>query len=65
MFTFLALHLINFTLAFLLFLYMSYIRKENKNILHYSSSVFACGKENKKISSLHHENLKPHVSNLW
>jgi hypothetical protein len=49
MFTFLALHLINFTLAFLLFLHISYIRKENKNILHYSSSVFACEKENKNV----------------
>jgi hypothetical protein len=28
---------------------MSYIRKENKNILHYSLSVFACGKENKNV----------------
>jgi heme/copper-type cytochrome/quinol oxidase subunit 4 len=49
MFTFLALHLINFTLAFLIFLHMSYIRKENKNILHHSSSIFARGKENKNV----------------
>jgi hypothetical protein len=31
---------------------MSYIRKENKNILHYSSSVFACGKENKNVFNI-------------